>query len=167
MSTYSIDTDVTEKYAHLTTPTNVVISNFRKDSYNYINARIRSIYSVPVVSTDESDKGILRVIESKLSAGNILMSVAAVQEAENLHSYAESLIKDAENLLTMLVDESMQLSSLATRDTSESTDDRILQGSAPDSYATFDRPMSGVDNDAIEGIVDSEKYNSLEDVKTL
>jgi hypothetical protein len=168
-STYSKDNDVEKKYSHLTIPTKVAIADFQDDAYNYINGRLRKLYTVPIVSSDNTDKGILKLIEASLAAGNILMAVAAVHEADGVHKYGQSLVDLAEEKLTMLEDQEMVLTG-APRD-ADSSDDvanaPLMSGSSADDYATFDRPMSGIENDAIEGTVDSEKYNEVEDNVTL
>ena len=168
-STYSKDNDVERKYSHLTIPTKVTIADFQNDAYNYINSRLRKLYKIPIDSTDDTDKGILKLIEASLAAGNVLMAVAAVHEADGVHKYGKSLVDSAEEKLEMLENQEIVLTG-ATRD-SDSADDianaPLMSGSSADDYSTFDRPMSGIENDAIEAIVDSEAYNEVEDTKTL
>jgi hypothetical protein len=146
-----------------------VIANYRTRAYNRINARLRKVYVIPIVSTDATDIGFLQNIEANLAAGNILLAVATLNEAENLHEYGKSLIDKAEKELDELSEEEIVLSSLAIRDTDDSdeaVDPPAILGGASDEYATFERPMSGIENDALEGKVDSEKYSELEDTKT-
>ena len=168
-STYSKDNDVERKYSHLTIPTKVTIADFQEDAYNYINSRLRKLYKIPIDSTDDTDKGILKLIEAGLAAGNVLMAVAAVHEADGVHKYGKSLVDSAEEKLEMLENQEIVLTG-ATRD-SDSSDDianaPLMSGSSADDFSTFDRPMSGIENDAIEGSVDAEAYNEVEDTKTL
>jgi hypothetical protein len=170
VTTYSLDGNVSEKFANITIPPDIIVYNFRLDAYNRINAKLRKIYVVPIVSTDATDIGILKSIESNLASGNILLAVATLHEVENVHEYGKLLIAKAEKELDELVNEEMVLSSGVTRDADDSDeviDPPILQGGAADDYSTFDRPMSGIANDAIEGKVDAEAYNELEDTKTI
>jgi hypothetical protein len=168
-STYSKDNDVERKYSHLTIPTKVTIADFQDDAYNYINSRLRKLYKIPIDSTDDTDKGILKLIEASLAAGNVLMAVAAVHEADGVHKYGKSLVDSAEDKLEMLENQEIVLTG-ATRD-SDSSDDianaPLMSGSSADDFSTFDRPMSGIENDAIEGEVDAEAYNEVEDTKTI
>jgi hypothetical protein len=169
-TTYSKDNDISDKLSSVTLPTTLVIENYRKDAYNRINAKLRRIYIVPISSSDTTDQGVLCSIESNLSAGNILLAVATLHEVENVHEYGKLLIAKAESELKELTDEIVVLSLKAERDADDSDDvidPPILKGNASDDYATFDRPMSGIENDAIEGVIDSKKYNSLEDNKTI
>ena len=170
MATYSVDGDVSEKLANVKISSDIVIANFRTASYNRINARLRKLYTVPVVSTDAIDVAILKSIEAYLTAGRVLVAVSTLHEMENVSEYGKILIRQGEDELKDLTTEVVVLSSGAERNTDDS-DDAIdpprLLGNAPDSYATFDRPMSGTANDAVEGVVDSENYNSLEDNKTV
>jgi len=170
MATYSTDGDVTAKFSNITLPADLVVENYRKEAFHQINASIRKLYTVPVVSTDETDKGLLRSIEANLSAGQILLAIATVNEVENVHEYGKLLVDKAENALKYLSTEKTVLSSEAERDTDDS--DEIINfptitGQAPDTYGTFDRPMSGIQNDAIEGVVDSKAYSSLTDNSTI
>ncbi|HFC76728.1 MAG TPA: hypothetical protein ENJ27_00670, partial [Candidatus Moranbacteria bacterium] len=167
--TYSTNNDVSLKISHIKIPSGLSIDDFRDEAYNEINAEIRGLYVVPVDSDDETDMGYLKVIEQNLAAGKLLLDVATANEIEQLHSYASFLIDKATKNLSKIIDQKIVLSG-AERNTI-SSDDVVnpakLQGKAPDSHSTFGRPMSGIENDAIEGKVDSEKYNSLEDTKTL
>jgi hypothetical protein len=166
-STYSKDSDVERKYSHLTIPTKVTISDFQSDAYNYINSRLRKLYKIPIDSTDSTDIGILKLIESGLAAGNVLMAVAAVHEADGVHKYGKSLVDSAEEKLEMLENQEIVLTG-ATRDTlgaEDLADAPLMSGSSADDYATFDRPISGIENDNIEGSIDAEAYNEVEDTK--
>lgn len=168
MATYSKDDNVSDNLANITLPADLVIANYRSRAYNRINARLRKIYVVPIVSIDVVDIGILENIEANLSAGNILLAVAALNEAENIHEYGSTLIKQAEKELDELNNEKIVLSSLVIRNTDysdDAVDPPSILGNVSDESATFDRPMSGIENDAIEGKINSEKYNSLEDTK--
>ena len=166
-TTYSTDSEVSEKYSHLQIPTSITVANYRDEAYNHINIMLRPLYVVPIDSPDAIDISYLKSIESRLAAGNILIAVGSSAEIENIHEYGLKLIEQAEAKLQALIDQKIILEG-ATQDTDDEGEvinpPRIL-GSASDSYATFERPMSGIENDAIEGVVDSEAYNSLEDVK--
>jgi len=167
--TYSNDNDAERKYSHLTIPSKVAVSDFRNDAYNYINSKLRKLYKIPIDSTDVTDKGILKLIESGITAGNVLLAVAAVHEAEGVHKYGKSLVDAAEEKLTMLEEQEIVLTG-ATRDTlsaEDMADAPMMSGSSADDFSTFDRPMSGVENDNIEGSVDAEAYNEVEDNQTL
>lgn len=166
-STYSTDNDVSEKYSHVTIPTEVNVSNFRDDAYSVMNISLRGLYIVPIDSSEVTDTGYLKLIESKMAAGHILIAVASVSEMENVHEYGLLLIKEAEGLLQKLIDQKIILEG-AEKETDYSKNvirPAKIQGSSPDTYGTFDRPMSGIANDEIEGSVDAENYNSLEDIK--
>lgn len=170
MATYSKDGDVSENLANVTMPSDLVIENFRTEAYNHINARLRNIYVVPVVSDDATDQAILQSIEAKRAAGRMLLAVATLHEVENVSEYGKLLVAEANKEIDELKKEEVVLSSSATRDTDDSDeaiDVPIIQGGAADDYSTFDRPMSGIENDAVEGKVDAEKYDELEDVKTV
>ena len=169
-STYSTDSVVNELLSGVNLPSGVVVDNFRVEAYNNINASLRKIYIVPIESTDTTDVAILKSIESKRSAGRVLMAVATLHEMENLSEYGQFLLEESEKELDKLRKEDLILSIEATRDTDDSDeviDPPVLSGNAPDEYSTFGRPMSGIENDAIDGVIDSEEYNSLEDNKTL
>jgi len=169
-TTYSIDGDVNENIASITVPSGLVIDNFRVEAFNNINSRIRKLYIVPIDSTDTTDQAILKSIESKRAAGRLLMSVATIHEVENISEYAKMLLLESNNEIKSITDEVVTFSTEVERDTDDSDEainPPILQGKVPDSYSTFGRPMSGIENDAIKGVVDSEVYNSLEDNKTL
>ena len=167
---YCKDNDITEKFSNVTLPQTIVVANYRNAAYNRINARLRRIYIVPIVSTDAIDQAILQSIEANIAAGRVLLAVATLHEVENVHEYGKLLISQGEKELKELEEETVVLSSGAARDTDDSDEGiesaRILGGAADD-YPTFDRPMSGIENDALEGKVDSEKYNELEDTKTV
>jgi len=169
-TTYSRDGDVSENLSNVTMPVDMVIDNFRVEAYNHINAGLRSLYTVPVTSTDAIDVSILRSVEAKRTAGRILMAVATIHEVENVSEYAKELLSEAKIELDALRNEEITLSSEAERDTDDSDEvidpPRIL-GQAPDAEQTFGRPMSGIENDAIEGVVDSKPYNSQEDNKSV
>lgn len=169
-TTYAKDGDVSENLSNITMPADMVIDNFRVEAYNHINARLRKIYIVPVVSADATDVAVLKSIEAKRAAGRILIAVTTLHEVENVSEYGKVLITEAKNELKELEQEMVVLSSEAVRDTDDSDeaiDSPTITGNAADDYATFDRPMSGIENDAIDGKIDSEKYNSLEDNKTI
>ena len=165
--TYSTDNDVASKYSHLKISNDLTVSDYRKEAYNDINIEISKLYVVPVVSTKDIDSDYLKSIESRLAAGNILIAVASVSEIENVHEYGKLLIEQATDKINKLLDQSIILTGAPkdTDDSDELIDAGKIQGSAPDEYGTFEREMSGIENDAIEGVVDSEKYNSLEDNK--
>lgn len=166
MITYSNDSDVTSKYAHLTIPVNITVEEYREEAFRLINVRIRALYSLPMDTTDENDLAYLKSIESRMAAGNILIAVASVAERENVHEYGKLLIDQAEEKLQKLIDQEIVLKAAKDTDASDDViDPPKLQGSAADEYGTFDRVMSGIENDAIEGIVDSENYNAIEDTK--
>lgn len=170
MATYCTDADVSEKLSNVTIPTDMQIESFRTAAYNRINAKLRRLYVVPIATTDVTDLGVLESIEANIAAGRLLMAVATLHEIESVSEYAKTLIAQGNSELNELLDEKVVLSEEAERATTTADDaidpPRIL-GGASDDYATFDRPMSGIENDAIEGKVDSEKYNSLEDNLTL
>lgn len=168
--TYSNDGDVSEKLSNVTIPADMVIYNFRLASYNRINAKIRKLYSIPVNSSDGTDMAILKSIESCLAAGRLLIAIATLHQMDNVSEYGKTLIKQGEDELKELEDEDIVLSESSTRatDTADDViDPPVISGGASDNYPTFDRPMSGIENDAIEGKVDSEEYNSLTDNKTI
>lgn len=169
-TTYCKDADVSENLSNVTLPADLVVDNFRKEAYNHINARLRSIYVVPIDSTDEIDQAILQSIEAKRAAGRILIAVATLHEMENISEYGKALMLEARIELDNLKKESVVLSLSAERDTDDSDeiiDGPRITGQAPDKEQTFGRPFSGIENDNVEGKVDSEKYNSLEDNKVL
>jgi len=169
-TTYCIDADVNENLSNITIPSGLVVDNFRVEAYNHINSKIRKLYVIPVESDDDTDNAILKSIESKRSAGRLLMAVATIHEVEDISEYAKTLLIEAKNEIKEIIDEIIVFSSSAERDTDDSDeaiDPPEILGQTPDKYGTFDRPMSGVENDAIEGSVDAEKYNSLEDNKAI
>jgi hypothetical protein len=167
MATYSNDKDVASKYSHLKISSNVIVKDYREEAYNDINMKLRSLYAIPIDSTDSNDLAYLKSIESRLSAGNILIAVSTVDQLKEVHEYGKFLIDQAYKKLGAIMKEEIILTG-ATKDTDKSDnviDPPVIQGSAADDHATFDRPMSGIENDALEGVVDSEKYDSLEDNK--
>lgn len=169
-TTYSKDGDVSEKLANIKISSDIVIDNFRKSAYNRINARLRKLYVVPVVSTDDIDIAILKSIEANITAGRILIAVATLHEVENVSEYGKLLIQQGESELKDLTEEIIVLSTSAERDaddSDEAVNPPLILGSSADEYSTFDRPMSGIENDAIEGKVDAEEYSELYDIKTL
>ncbi len=167
--TYSTDNDVLRKISHIKVPSGLSISKFRDDAYVEINVEIRDLYVVPVASSDDTDMNYLKVIEQDLAAGKLLLDVSTVHQLEELHAYAEFLITKANDKIIKLSSQDIVLVS-AGRNTDSSNDvidPPIIQGKAADKYSTFNRPISGIENDAIEGVVDSGKYNSLTDNKTI
>jgi len=166
---YSIDTNVLGRISHIEIPSGLLVSGFREEAYTDINIQIRKLYTVPVVSTDQTDMDYLRDIEADLAGGNLILDVALVQEPTNLHEYGVSLINKAKSKLKRITDEIVILVG-AERDTDTSNDQinfpKIL-GMSADAYGTFDRPISAVENDAIEGDLDAEQFNSLEDIKSI
>jgi hypothetical protein len=168
--TYSIDSDIRSKFSHLTIPSGILVGNFREAAYNRVNAKLRKIYEVPITSIDITDQAVLKEIESNIAAGKIIMSVSTSDELTDIHQYGESLVKEGEFNIKELLKEDMVLSSLATRDaddSDETIDPPKILGSSADEHSTFDRPMSGIENDAIEGKVDAEEYSELNDTKTI
>ena len=164
---YSNDKDVSSKYSHLKISSDVVVKEYREEAYNEINMKISSLYAIPIDSTNVHDLAYLKSIEARLAAGNILIAISTVDELEDVHEYGKFLIDQAYKKIEELLKQTIILKG-ATKDTDKSDnliDAGKLQGSAADTYSTFDRPISGIENDAIEGKVDSEKYNSLEDNK--
>jgi hypothetical protein len=169
-TTYCIDSDVNIKLSNIKVASGIVTETFRVGAFNRINAKLRKLYIVPVVSTDDTDIGLLKGIESNIAAGRLLLSVSTINELENAHAYALELIKQGEGELKELVSEDLVLSAEAERDTDDSDEavnPPFILGHAPDANSTFNRPMSGIENDAIDGIVDSGVYNSLYDNKTV
>lgn len=161
---------MTEKLSQVTIPADMVVDNFRSNAYNRINAKIRAIYTVPVASSDATDMAILKDIEANLAAGRLLLAVATLHEMENVSEYGKLLIEQGEKELKELAEEIVVLSSGAARDaddSDEAVDPPQILGQSPDEEATFARPMSGVENDMIEGKVDAEAYNELEDNRTI
>jgi len=166
-ATYSNDKDVASKYSHLKISSDVIVNEYREEAYNDINMRIKSLYIIPIDSVDTNDLAYLKSIEARLAAGNILIAVSTVDELEDVHEYGKFLIDQATSRIDELVKQNIVLKG-ATKDTDKSDniiDAGKLQGSSADSYSTFDRPISGIENDALEGVTDSKKYNSLEDNK--
>jgi len=166
-ATYSTDNDIASKYSHLKISNDLTVGDYREEAYHEINMEISKLYIVPVVSTKDIDQEYLKSIESRLAAGNILIAVASVSEVENVHEYGKLLIDQAREKIDKLIDQTIILTGAPkdTDDTDELIDAGKIQGSAADEYSTFNRPMSGIENDAIKGKTDSEKYNSLEDNK--
>lgn len=169
MTTYSTDLDVSEKYSHIKIPSGVLVSSYRESAYYEINSKLRKIYTVPIDSTDVIDLGILKSTESSLVAGRVLTAITLDGEMDTVHEYGIFLINEGKRLLKELIEGDIVLEE-ATRATDDDKDligAPIIQGKAADDYGTFDRPMSGIENDAIEGKVNSEEYNSLEDTKQI
>jgi hypothetical protein len=166
---YSIDTNVLGRISHIRIPSGLLVSEFREEVFSEINIQIQKLYTVPVVSTSQTEMDFLRDIEADIAGGRLIMDVALVQEAENLHEYGVELAKRGQKKLDLIIGEKVILVG-AEKDT-DFSDDQLsfpkIQGKAVDEYGFFDRPIAGVENDAIEGKTDAEKYNSLEDTKTI
>lgn len=163
--TYSADKDVSSKYSHLKISSDVVVNDYREEAYNEINMKISNLYIIPIDSTNVNDIAYLKSIESRLAAGNILIAVSTTDELDELHNYGKFLIDQAVSKIDELIKQTIILRG-ATIDTDKADniiDAGKIQGSAADAYSTFDRPISGIENDAIEGRVNAEKYSSLND----
>ena len=165
--TYSNDKDVSSKYSHLKISSDVIVNEYREEAYNELNMRISNLYIIPIDSTDANDLAYLRSIESRLAAGNVLIAISTVDELQDVHEYGKFLIDQSFAKMDELVKQTIILkgATLDTDDANKVVDPGKLQGSSADSYSTFDRPISGIENDAIEGKVDSEAYSSLNDTK--
>ena len=170
MTTYCIDSDVKVKLSNLNVASGILTENFRIGAYNRINAKLRKIYEVPVVSSDTTDTGLLQGIESNIAAGRLLLSISTINQMEGIQQYAVELLKQGEGELKELITGDIVLSIEAERRSTD-TDDTVnmpyLTGQAPDEFSTFGRPLSGIENDALEGVVNSEQYDSLEDNKSI
>lgn len=169
--TYSTDPNVTEKIAHVVLPEKIVVGNYREQAYNYINMRLKGLYVVPV-SGSLQDMTYLKHVESEYSAGKVLLAVGVVNESASISEYGKMLVKAAERALDLVAGSvdgksapSLTFSGAALDpDKSDNSADFPAMGlHSPDEHATFDRPMSGIENDAILGKVDSEEHSPLND----
>lgn len=169
--TYSTDQNVTEKIAHVSLPEKIVVGNYREQAYNYINMRIKGLYIVPV-SGSLQDMTYLKHVESEYSAGKILLSVGVVNDSSNISEYGKMLVGAAEKAIDLIagsvdgkMSPSLVLSGaiLDTDKTDNSADFPIVGISSPDTVGIFDRPISGIENDALLGKTDSEEYSALND----
>jgi hypothetical protein len=163
--TYSVDTNVLSRINHVKVPSGVLISEFRDDAFNEINIQIRKLYTVPVVSTDDTDMGFLKSIEADLAGGKLLLDISTVQEIDSLHEFGMELIKRSSINISKIIAESIVLIG-AEKDT-DSSDTMVnfpsITLKSPDDYDNFNRKPSGIQQDAANGRTNSHQYNSLED----
>lgn len=168
--TYSLDGDVSRKITHISIATGLLISEFREEAYTNINIKLRTKYVVPVDSDDETDMDFLKSIESDLAAGSLILDIAAnTQEDSGLDDYGKYLIDKGYAKLDKILKDSVILIGGEDNELNEDNykNPARLGVNSPDNYGTYNRPMSGIENDAIEASVDAEKYNSLEDNEQL
>lgn len=165
--TYSVDSDVMGRIAHVKIPSGVLASVQREAAYTEINVNIRKFYIVPVVSTDQTDMDFLRDIEADLAGGKLLLDVSTVQQIDTLHALGMELIKRASINLSKLTstDQSKNIvligAELTTND--EQASYPLIEVNSPDDYDTFNRKPSGIQQDAVDGITNTREYSSLGD----
>lgn len=163
--TYSEDTDVRGRIAHVKIPSGVLVSSHREAAYTDINIQIRQLYTVPVNSTDQTDMDWLRDVEADLAGGTLLLDVATVNQISELHEFAMELIKRSTIKLTKLLSQNIVLIG-AEKDT-DSTDNQIdfplVSLRSPDASDSFNRRPSGIDMDAREGRINTREYVEMDD----
>lgn len=170
--TYSSDEDVREKFAHITITDDLVVGNFRDAAFSYINMRIRNLYVVPV-SGSLNTMSFLKHMEADFAAGKILASVGTLQSSSEVSEYGKMLMISGQKALDLISSHdgknpaiTLEGAAVDTDKSDNAADFPLLGLDSPDDFATYNRPMSGVENDAILAKTNSEKFNSLEDVLT-
>lgn len=73
----------------------VDVSAFVQQAADEMNIALKSIYVVPIVSTNPDDHRILRSINTNLGAARLVAALAASSENESIYAYARSLEKQA------------------------------------------------------------------------
>lgn len=169
-TTYSSDINVSEKISHITLPPKIVVGNFRDEAYTYINTRLRGLYLTPVSGSLQS-MGFLKHMESNMAAGKILLAVGTTNTSSELSEYGQMLINMAQKSLDLVLGGDgkppkvvLEGASLDIDKSDNASDFPIMVLDSPDAVSTFSRPASGVENDAILGVVDNKIYNSQEDI---
>jgi len=168
--TYSIDTDVSRKISHITIATGLNISDFREEAYGNMNILLRKKYVVPIDSTDATDTAFLKSIESDLAAGMLVLDIAAsTKEDSELDKYGQYLVDKGTAKVEKIIEGTVVI--IGGEDNESNVENyqnpAQIQLESSDDYATFDRPMSGIENDAIEAKIDAERYDSLNDNEQL
>jgi hypothetical protein len=156
--TYSTDSDVMRKIAHVALASGLLPKEFRDEAYTDINIELRKLYAVPISSSDDSDLQFLKTIESNMAAGLLILDISATSENESeLDAYGEYLIDKGEERLQKLVNRTVVLIGAEdqTDDSSYSEEASFVNLQSPDDYSTFSRPMSEVDQAAADGLVDA------------
>lgn len=83
----------------------ISVEKFIKDAADEIDVRIGHVYAVPVVNgvgdaaLPEMTVTILRIANSRLASGRLLMAQAQAAQNAELHAYGQYLINEAETLI--------------------------------------------------------------------
>lgn len=162
---YSVDADVLGKISNIKVASGILVSSFRDSAAINIDVSIRKLYTVPVVSTDTTDMSFLSDIESDLAAGNLLESIATIDQIDTLHALGEELIKNGLNKLKKLTSEEIIL--VGAPEDTNSDDDQVnfpkITFNAPDEESHFNKTMNKIDEDALYGETEKEEEERLSD----
>jgi hypothetical protein len=171
-TTYSSDVNVTEKISHVSLPEKLVVANFRDEAFTYMNMRLRSLYLTPV-SGSLTTMSYLKHLESNLAAGKILMAVGTVNASSELSEYGKMLMGLGEKALALVLGSDTKEPGVVLEgapldpDKSDNLADfpHVVLDS-PDDFATFNRPISGIESDAIRAVTDAKEYSEENDILT-
>lgn len=137
-----------------------------------MNMRLRSLYLTPV-SGSLMTMSYLKHLESNLTAGKILMAVGTTNASSELSEYGKMLIGIGEKALSLVLGSDSKEPQVVLEgapldpDKSDNLADfPSVVLDSPDTFATFNRPMSGIDNDAILAVTDAKEYDATNDVLT-
>jgi hypothetical protein len=163
---YSTDDQVLGKIAHVKVPSGLV-TPMRVFASNQIDIRIRKLYVTPVVSIDTADMQYLQDIEADLAAGRLIQNIATLHSLKDVSAIGikqeNSALKRIDDILTeKIILQGAQVNPNANN--IEVNFSTIILDS-PDTVSAFGRPLSGIENDAIDGNYDSNRYNPIEDLK--
>lgn len=163
--TYCVDSDVMGRIAHVKIPSGVLASVQREIAHTEININVRKLYIVPINSTDQTDMDFLRDIEADLAGGKLLLDISTVQQIDTLHALGMELIKRSQINLSKLTSENVVL--IGAEKDLDSSDAMVnfprVSLDSPDEYDSFNRRPSGVEQDAVDGIINTREYSSLGD----
>ena len=163
---YSTDAQVLAKIGNIKiAASGILIPSMRLFASNQIDIRIRQLYVTPVVSTDLADMQYLQDIEANYSAGVLLQDIATQHSLKEISVTGKVLEQRAMKAIDKLVAGNPVLIGAIPNPNAANTEvfSTIILNT-PDKTAYFDRPISGIENDAIKGNYDAKQYNAVEDV---
>lgn len=157
--TYSTDTNILGRISHIKTASGVSVSEYRESAYTKININIRKLYTVPIVSSEQTDMDFLRDTEADLAGGTLILNVASVHKLEGLSEFGQFLIDNATANLDKLISEDIIL--VGAEEDTDSNDNMInfpvIEFNSPDSYSNFNKKQSEIDEDISEGLVNTRE----------
>lgn len=157
---YAVESDVSQTIGRLPIASGISVQSFIDDAYAQMNTYFIGIYEIPITIKSETTAitsgivtNILKSIEKELAGGKLLLSLDTTSENDNIHSYGEYLVGEAEKKLQNIRDQILILPGVEQEtDISEGTvKPSRLRVSSPYSASYFNRPYNQVGNVYIDG----------------